>query len=64
MSTTVGNIDRGKGRDAYPLALGGNPAHIIVTKRGAENNTRDTFELIYPLFPSAFLTINLDYSDR
>jgi hypothetical protein len=54
----------GKERDAYPLALSGNPVHIIVTQRDAEYNTRDTFELIDPLFPFAVLTINLEYSDR
>ena len=54
----------GKERDTYPLALSGDPVHIIVTQRGAEYNTRDTFELIDPLFPCAILTINLEYSDR
>ena len=54
----------GKKSDTYPLALNGDPVHIIVTQRGAEYNTRDTFELIDPLFPFAVLTINLEYSDR
>jgi hypothetical protein len=54
----------GKEGDAYPIALCSNPAQIIVTQRSAKYNTRDTFKMIYPLFPSAFLTINLDYSDR